>query len=86
MSITLYLRDEHFVLYKSVRKCDLPLPMLRHKCDDGLRVVVDRRQNIDQAEKGQKQPLVSTEVAAMCQQLFDVHLFFQMIIYTKVLL
>lgn len=39
--------------------------MLRNKTDDGLRVVVDRGQDIDQAKQRKKHQLITIEVAAL---------------------
>lgn len=49
--------------------------MLRNEADDGLRIVVDWSQDIDQAKQHQQHQLIAVEVAALGKQSLDIHRF-----------
>lgn len=47
--------------------------MIWYKADDGLREVVDGGKDIDEGEDAQHQKLIPIEIAALVQELVNVH-------------
>jgi hypothetical protein len=49
--------------------------MLRHEADDGLRIIVHRRQYINYTEKSQQDDLIATEVTALFKYFINIQFF-----------